>query len=228
MRKGNETISDTTKKRVVLFLLFIFPLICFLILSTGKNNFTKLPVVTKNVVDVSTIDSTKTFIGSTSVVCFLGNDMLSKKGGFFNLNEKIYKKFIEYNKFQIIAIYPIGKENEVKELKKEISAFTDMVKWNFIAGSEEEIIALHSSFNSNEKLSNLYSYRAFLVDKKGDLRGRVNSENVEEVTYFGYNMNSVAELNKVMKDDVLVLFYEYYAAFKDKNKNKADRKEVGL
>ena len=31
-----------------------------------------------------------------------------------------------------------------------------------------------------------------------------------------------------MKDDVLVLFYEYYAAFKDKNKNKADRKEVGL
>lgn len=41
-------------------------------------------------------------------------------------------------------------------------------------------------------------------------------------------MNSVADLNKIMKDDVLVLFYEYYAAFKEKNKNKADRKEVGL
>jgi hypothetical protein len=25
-----------------------------------------------------------------------------------------------------------------------------------------------------------------------------------------------------------VLYYEYYAAFKEKNKNKADRKEVGL
>jgi hypothetical protein len=25
-----------------------------------------------------------------------------------------------------------------------------------------------------------------------------------------------------------VLFYEYYAAFKNRNKNKADRKEVGL
>lgn len=38
-----------TKKRVVLFLLFIFPLICFLILSTGENNFKKLPILTENI-----------------------------------------------------------------------------------------------------------------------------------------------------------------------------------
>ena len=94
-----------TKKRIVLFLLFIFPLICFLILSTGKNNFIKLPVVTKNIVDISTIDSTKTFKDHISIVCFLGNDMDTHKGGFFNLNEKIYKKFIEYNKFQNTSVY---------------------------------------------------------------------------------------------------------------------------
>jgi hypothetical protein len=41
-------------------------------------------------------------------------------------------------------------------------------------------------------------------------------------------MNSVSELNAKLKDDVKVLYYEYYAAFKEKNKNKADRKEVGL
>ena len=215
-----------TKKRVVLFLLFIFPLICFLLLSTGKNNFTKLPVVTNNIVDVSSLDSTKTFIGNTSIVCFLGEDMKAHKGGFFNLNEKIYKKFIEYNKFQILAIFPEGKENEAASLKKEISAFTDMVKWNFVSASKEEITALYLSLNTKETLSNLYSSKVFLVDKNGDLRGRVNYK--KEVTHFGYNMNSVAELNKVLKDDVLVLFYEYYAAFKEKNKNKADRKEVGL
>ena len=97
-----------TKKRVVLFLLFIFPLICFLILSTGINNFTKLPIAIKRVVDISTLDSTKTFKDKISIVCFLGNDLKDHKGGFFNLNEKIYKKFIEYNKFQIVAIYPKG------------------------------------------------------------------------------------------------------------------------
>jgi hypothetical protein len=217
-----------TKKRVVLFLLFIFPLICFLILSTGKNNFNKLPIVKEDVVDVSTIDTLQTFKDKISIVCFLGNDINSHKGGFFNLNEKIYKKFIEYNKFQIIAIYPKGKEEEAKQIKKEISAFTDMEKWNFVAGSKEDIVALHASFNSNNKLSNLYTSNVFLIDKNGHLRGRINDEDSENGKLIGYNMNSVSELNAKLKDDVLVLYYEYYAAFKDKNVNKADRKEVGL
>ncbi|QXP66059.1 hypothetical protein [Polaribacter sp. AHE13PA] len=217
-----------TKKRVVLFLLFIFPLICFLILSTGTNNFSKLPVVTSNVVDISTLDSSNTFKGKISVVCFLGNDMDSNKGGFFNLNEKIYKKFIEYNQFQIIAVYPEGKENEVAVLKKEIGAFTDMVKWKFTAGSKEQIKALHAGFNSNDKLSNLYTSNVFLIDKNGDLRGRVKDADSVDGKLFGYNMNSVSVLNAKLKDDVLVLYYEYYAAFKENNKNKADRKEVGL
>ncbi|QXP71547.1 hypothetical protein H0I29_05540 [Polaribacter sp. R2A056_3_33] len=217
-----------TKKRVVLFLLFIFPLICFLILSTGTNNFSKLPVVTSNVVDISTLDSSNTFKGKISVVCFLGNDMDSNKGGFFNLNEKIYKKFIEYNQFQIIAVYPEGKENEVAVLKKEIGAFTDMVKWKFTAGSKEQIKALHAGFNSNDKLSNFYTSNVFLIDKNGGLRGRVKDADSVDGKLFGYNMNSVSVLNAKLKDDVLVLYYEYYAAFKENNKNKADRKEVGL
>ena len=40
---------------------------------------------------------------------------------------------------------------------------------------------------------------------------------------FGYNMNSVGELNNKMEDDIKVLLYEYRAAFKDKK--KADRKK---
>lgn len=217
-----------TKKRVVLFLLFIFPLICFLILSTGKNNFTKLPLATKNVVDISTINPSKTFKDHISVVCFLGNDMNSHKGGFLNLNEKIYKKFIDYKKFQIIAIYPKGKEEEAAILKKQISAFTNMVNWNFIAGSEEQITNLHASFKSKEQLTNFYTFKTFLVDKNGNLRARADDLDKKNRETLGYNLNSVSELNKIMKDDILVLFYEYYAAFKEKNKNKADRKEVGV
>lgn len=217
-----------TKKRVVLFLLFIFPLICFLILSTGTNNFTKLPIVTKNVIELSTIDTNKSFKGNISIVCFLGNDLENNKGGFFNLNEKVYKKFIDYNNFQIIAIYPEGKEEEANKLKKEISAFTDMVKWNFIAASEAQINNLHTSFNSKDTLTNLYSNKAYLIDKNGDLRGRIKDEDSFDGKLFGYNLKSVSVLNAKLKDDVKVLYYEYYAAFKDKNKNKADRKEVGL
>jgi hypothetical protein len=217
-----------TKKRIVLFLLFIFPLLCFLALSTGKNNFSKLPVVTKNVLDISSIDSTKTLKENVTIVCFLGNEINNNKGGFFNLNEKIYKNFIDYKNFQIVAIYPKRKEKEAQELKKEIGAFTDMAKWKFITGSDEKISALHASFNSDDSLTNLFSKTAFLIDKNGDLRGRIADKDSKNGKLFGYNMRSVSELNAKLKDDIKVLFYEYYAAFKYKDKYKADRKEVGL
>jgi hypothetical protein len=219
-----------TKKRVVLFLLFIFPLICFLILSTGTNNFTKLPIVTKNIIDVSEIDATnktqlKEFV---SIICFLGNDVNTNKSGLFNLNEKIYKKFTDYKKFQIIAIYPKGKEVAAEKLKQEIGAFTNMQKWVFISSSKEEIEGFYSSFMFDEALVDLGSTKAFLIDKQVNLRGRVKDEDSKDGMLYGYNMNSVSVLNGKLKDDVKVLYYEYYAAFKDKNKNKADRKEIGL
>ncbi len=219
-----------TKKRVVLFLLFIFPLICFLILSTGKNNFTKLPILTENVIDVSEIDSTKQlkFKGNISVVCFLGNDVDKNKSGLFSLNEKIYKAFLDYKKFQLIAFYPKGKEAEVIRLKKALGAFTDMKNWKFLAASKEEIEGLYTSFAFNEPLDDLSSSHVFLIDKNGSLRGRLDDKDSKDGKLYGYTLNSVAVLKDKLKDDVKVLYYEYYAAFKEKNKNKADRKEVGL
>ena len=219
-----------TKKRVVLFLLFIFPLICFLILSTGKNNFTKLPIVTESIIDVSEIDATNKvqLKDRVSIICFLGNDVNANKSGLFNLNEKVYKKFTDYKKFQVLAIYPNGKEAEAKALKEKIGAFTDMQKWVFMASSKEEIEGFYTSFSFDEPLINLGSSKAFLVDKNVNLRGRLKDADSKDGKLFGYNMNSVSELNAKLKDDVKVLYYEYYAAFKDKNKNKADRKEVGL
>lgn len=219
-----------TKKRVVLFLLFIFPLICFLLLSLGENKFTKLPIVKTNIIDVSEIDATKSaqLKENVTIVCFLGNDVNTNRSGLFNLNEKIYKKFIEYKQFQILAIYPNGKEKEVENLKQEIGAFTDMQKWVFLASSKEEIETFYASFSYDKPLVDLASSNAFLIDKKANLRGRLNDEDSKDGKLIGYNMNSVSILNGKLKDDLKVLYYEYYAAFKERNENKADRKEVGL
>ena len=92
------------KNRLVLAILFIVPLIFYLFLSSGINNFAKLPVVTQNILDVSEIDSTKTvsFKNKISIVCFLGNESQSVKGAFFNLNQKIYKPFYGFKDFQIV------------------------------------------------------------------------------------------------------------------------------
>jgi hypothetical protein len=211
-----------TKKRVVLFLLFIFPLMFYLVLSSGINNFAKLPMVTKSIVDIALIDSTNSvkFKRNISVVCFLGEDIEGVKGAVFNLNQKIYKPFYGFKNFQVIAIYPKNKIAEVKELQEEVGAFTDMVKWKFVASSKGEIEALYASFKTGERLNNAQSTKAFIIDKEVNLRGRTDDEDFKDGMLFGYDMNSVAILKDKMKDDVKVLLAEYRLALK---KNDADR-----
>ena len=51
--------KQLSKKKFILTALFILPLVFFLLLSTGINNFKKLPVVTLGVSDVSKSDSVK-------------------------------------------------------------------------------------------------------------------------------------------------------------------------
>lgn len=217
------------QKRIVLFLLFVFPLICFLLLSTGENNFTKLDVISNNVKDIALVSPTSNtvFKENISVVCFLGDEISNSKSGILNLNEKVYKKFLDYKKFQIIAIYPKGKEIEADKLIKKISKFTNMQNWRFVALSTTQTKELYNSFEVSEPLEKVYSQKAFIIDKFGKLRGRKNDGKEKNELLFGYNLNSVSELNDKLKDDLKVLYYEYYAAFREKNKNKADRKEVG-
>ena len=103
---------------------------------------------------------------------------------------------------------------------------TDMSKWKFVGMSDTEIATLFGSLKTNETLTNQYSNKAFIIDKDLKLRGRNDDKDVTNGLLFGYNMNSVGELNSKMEDDIKVLLYEYRAAFK--NKKKADRKKIEL
>jgi len=214
-------MQKSKRNRIVLAILFIVPLIFYLFLSSGINNFAKLPVVTTSVIDVSNIDKNLSFQKNISIVVFLGKDSQSVKGTFFNLNQKIYKPFYGFKDFQIVAIYPNGNEDEVEKLKAELGAFTNMVKWKFTSASNEEIKILFDSFKTNTSLDeNLFTKYAFIIDKEGNLRGRTKDEDFTDGKLFGYNMISVAELNDKMKDDIKVVLAEYRLALK---KNDADR-----
>ena len=217
-----------TKKRFVLIALFIFPLVFFLILSTGIVNWTKLPVLTERIQDIPQVDSLEqtSFQEKVNVLCFLGNDIDYAKTGVFNINQKIYKEFYGYLAFQAVAIYPNSQEEAVSDLKKKLGQFTDMSKWKFVGMSDAEIKTLFASLKTDENLTNQYSNKAFIIDKDLKLRGRNNDKDVSNGLLFGYNMNSVGELNSKMEDDIKVLLYEYRAAFK--NKRKADRKKIEL
>ncbi|MBL4605238.1 MAG: hypothetical protein JKY02_06155 [Flavobacteriaceae bacterium] len=214
-----------SKKKFVLIALFIFPLLFFLVLSTGINRFVKLPVLTSNV-DLKELEDLQSVSlnDQVTVLCFLGNDIKNKKGGFFNLNQKIYKEFYDYRAFQIIVIYPEEVPNEVSKLKSDLGAFTDMSKWKFIPFSKEDISLLFSRLGTVGALdANFYSKRVYILDKEKNLRGRTDDKDSTNGVLFGYNIQSVAELNNKMEDDIKVLLYEYRAAFK--NKNNPNRKD---
>lgn len=213
-----------SKKRVVLIILFVFPLLFFLVLSTGINRFTKLPVLTTKV-DLKELEviPSVSLNDQVTILCFLGNDIERVKAGFLNLNQKIYKEFYGHKAFQIVAIYPEEAANEAAKLKSDLGAFTDMSKWRFIPFAKESIPLLFSRLGTVEPLdANLYSNRAYIIDKEKNLRGRTDDKDAASGFLFGYNFQSVAELNNKMEDDIKVLLYEYRAAFK--NKNKAKRK----
>ncbi len=207
------------KKTFVLVVLFILPLVAYLFFASGVNNFGKLPILTEGVLDIPENIDKITFEDKITVLGFLGNNVELKKGNAFNLNQKIYKPFYEFNDFQMVMIMPVGTEDKVDELKAELGNLVDIENWKFIFIEDEEIRSVFNSLKTNLSLDkNLGTHYVFIIDKKKNLRGRTDDE--EEVTKYGFNATSVAELNNKMEDDVKIILAEYRMALK---KNNADR-----
>ncbi len=207
------------KKIFILVILFIFPIVAYLFFASGVNNFGKLPILTENVPDVNSMDSTITFQNKITILGFLGNDVELKKGNAFNLNQKIYKPFYEFNDFQFVMVMPKGTENKVEELKKELGNLVDIQKWRFVFGEDVQIRIFFTGLKTGLSLDdNLGTPYVFIIDKDKNLRGRKDDE--EEGTKYGFNTTSVAELNNKMEDDVKIILAEYRMALK---KNNADR-----
>lgn len=213
------------KKFIVLFALFIVPLLFYILLQLGTHNFGKLPIVTKDVIDVSVIDKKHTFKGKISVVTFLGDNLQPAEGQVYNLKEKIYKKFYGYPSFQMISFVEHSQKETVDKLKKMLGVNVDLTKWTFIFISNEEAKAMHDSFKTASSLDGFaHSPKAYIIDKEVNLRrGKSTIKSLEGQKLFGYNMTSVAELKNDMHDDVKVVLAEYNLALK---KNRSEDRRI--
>lgn len=207
------------KKVLVLVVLFILPLVAYLFFASGVNNFGRLPILTEKVTDVSSLSSEHTFKDKITILGFLGSDIDYVKGNAFNLNQKIYKRFYEFNDFQMIMIIPYGAEEKIENLKEELGQLADTKKWNFVFAESSQIETLFKGLKTNLSLDkNLGNPNVFIIDKDNNLRGRDDDED-EEVKY-GFNTISVADLNNKMEDDVKVILAEYRLALKKNNANR--------
>ncbi len=209
------------KKTLVLVILFILPIVAYLFFASGVNHFGKLPVLTEDVADVPSIDPSVSLENKITILGFLGSDIEHKKGNAFNLNEKIYKRFFEFNDLQFVMIVPEGNQTKVAELTRELGNLTDMKKWNFVYADKAAIASFFSSLKTNLALDkNGATPYVFIIDKNRSLRGRAEDEDMG--TKYGFNTASVADLNNKMVDDVKIILAEYRMALK---KNNAEREK---
>lgn len=209
------------KKTFVLVVLFILPLVAYLFFASGVNNFGKLPILTQKVSDLDGIDTNVRLEDRITILGFLGRDAGMRKGNAFNLNQKIYKRFYEFNDFQMVMVMPEGMEEVVEEINGELNNLTDASNWKFVYASDNQIRDLFTSLGTDISLDEgLGTPYVFIIDKERNLRGRKDDE--DEGTKYGFNTNSVAELNNKMEDDVKIILAEYRLALK---KNNAERKK---
>tara|TARA_B100001057_G_scaffold466155_1_gene522994 strand:- start:734 stop:1390 length:657 start_codon:yes stop_codon:yes gene_type:complete len=213
-------MKQKIQKNFVLAVLFIFPVVIYLFFASGKNNFAKLPVLTYEINDLSDFknhnvsDSVK-LDNHITILCYWGSNLDFRNGDAFNLNQKIYKRFYKFKDFQFVVLLTDDQDKNIENLKESLSsgAGTDLVKWKFLKGSKASIEKHFNSLNTSINLDSKYSTKyVFIIDRKKNLRGRDDDEDTGFL--YGYNAESVAEINNKMEDDVKVILAEYRLALK--------------
>jgi len=211
------------KKNIVLFVLFILPIVAYLFFASGINSFTKLPVITPKIADFGdwkSLDNQKISLNEKiTILGFSGTNLLKNRGNFFNLNQKIYQRYHTFEDLQFVVLCPLGTEEEAKSVVDALTAFTDVSQWHFVFAPPEEIKTYYNQLKLVEKLDpDLGTPNVYIVDKARNLRGRKEKKGYKE----GYNTFHPAELSNEMLDDFKVILYEYRTALK-KNRNATKR-----
>lgn len=209
------------KKNIVLFILFVLPIVAYLFFASGVNSFISLPTITKNIPEVTTwktLDNKPVALtNKITVLGFIGSDVMKHKGNFFNLYEIIYDKYKDFKDFQVVMVLPDGTQDQVQELLKiDIKKLGTHKGWNFVFASPSKITEFYGKLQLVGKLDTTYATEnVFIVDKKRNLRGRKGEDQKGTPEYKeGYSTVLVSDLYNKMMDDMKVIIYEYRAALK--------------
>ena len=211
-------MKKSVKKYLILSFLFFFPIFIYIFFASGINNFARLPILTTNVIDIQSINGNLQGISlkdNISILGFWGGDVNLRKSEALNLNQKIYRRFFQFQDFQFVFLTTKDQETNINNLKEELTrgVGTDLKKWNFIFTDEKEIQKIYNSLKTDIELSqeNSTPY-VFIIDRDLNLRGRDDDEDIGKL--YGFNAESVAEINNKMVDDVKIILAEYRLALK--------------
>lgn len=211
------------KKYIVLFLLFIAPILAYVFFASGKSHFKRLPVLSEQVKDLEGFydqdGASVSLKDKITILMFLGEDPIEHQVSVYNLVHKTYKKNHRFHDFQFVTVLPNAAADKIEHLVNEIHrAVEEMNDWHFAFSDAERIQQLFYGLQTPFELQeDLYSKYVFVIDKELNLRGR--DDDKEDGILYGYNAENYAEINNKLGDDIKVLLAEYRLALKKNNRN---------
>ncbi len=211
------------KKNIVLFALFILPIVAYLFFASGVNTFIKLPVVTEKVDDLGDWTGLRgeafTLDGKITVLGFGGHDLLKNRGNIYNLYQKIFRTYHGFRDLQFVYVCPKGTEKDAKYIIDQLDDTSDVSNFHFVFASDEDIQDFYNGLKLRGKLNaDLGSRNVMMIDKDRKLRGRIGDEYRES-----YDTFHPSVISNEFLDDFKILLYEYRAAFKRNNISKNEK-----
>ncbi len=215
------------KNKLVLVALLALPIIIYLVFATATHNSLFLPTISKNNKELpnwKSLDANPVVLtNKITILGFIGKKVILNQGDLFNLNQKIYSRYVGFNDFQMVMIAEDGSQEDVKKVIDKLSAFTENTKaWKFVFAKPNEIQAYFNSYNLKVKLDEGFATsEVIIIDKDRNHRGRKGKNRKGENEYKeSYNTISAADLSNNMTDDIKILLREYRLALKRNNKRK--------
>lgn len=213
------------KNKLVLIVLLALPIVIYMIFATASHNSLFLPTISRNNLELPQWKSYNNqpiqLKNKITVLGFVGNNIKKNQGNLFNLNQKIYGKYVGFKDFQVVMIAEEGAEDQVKELLEKLGGFTeDLNGWKFVFAKKAEMQTYYNSFKLRYQLdANLSTSNVIIIDKDKNHRGRKGKNKQGKDEYKeSYNTTSAADLHNDMSDDVKIMLREYRLALK-RNKN---------
>ncbi|MEW4923574.1 hypothetical protein [Algibacter sp. 2305UL17-15] len=211
--------KKTTKKNLILGILFFLPVVFVFIMSISSENYETLDIVKSDVTDIlPEYDADVKLKEHLTVLAFFGKHPMERSIEALNLKEIVYDKFKGFKKFQIVVLVTKDAKAEAKELFQEIASYEDLRFWHFVHLEAEDIQNTFRSLKTDFSLdANLSTDKIFVIDTDLNQRGRIDAraDNEKGKNSPVYDMNfysciEVAELkNKLASEDLRVLFTEY-------------------
>lgn len=230
-------MNKKLKKILVLFSLLLLPTLLYLVLTTGRHNFARLPYLTytdENGVtkqreippfsftnqDGKTITNAD-YKGKIYIADFFFTTCPSICKTMTGNMKRLQDDFEKFDDFALLS-YTVNPEQDTVETLRRYAdeRGADTRNWNFVTGKREDIYKLAESYFVNVSPDSiapggfLHSEYFILVDKEGKIRCRTEDNGNIKAVYDGTSEADMRELT----DDIKVLIAEYNLALK-KNKN---------